>query len=911
MQKYKLAIVVIVVFVAFIVAGYFMVQTNQQKSISKAIDAVPIDVAFILETNDLQNLIEETKQNAIWQELIKIDNFAQLDSQITYTNSLLKGNFSILRNKNILISAHKQGKNKVEFLYLISLPRSADQKRFLKKISEHLQGKAEISERSHDGTKIFDVVFSKPEKNFSFSISEGILSMSYSQILLENSVRQIKSENSIGIDSNFKKISKTAGKNATANIYVNYEFIGKTLSHMFATQTAKDVKSVSKFSNWSALDVVFESNTLTFAGFSFAGNDNKKFINLFKNQKPKKIEIGKILPAETSQFVYFAFSDSHQLKLALTEYQKGHDLQFKLQKQNDEYKKKYETNLQSTIWEVTGTQIAVAQADFNNYIVLETNSKNSAEKKLQAITQAYCEKNNLKPEDYHAKYKINDENIYDVYKMPFENLLNYAFENIYEIPKHKYYAFLDNYIVFTDSYDNLKKLIKNFNTGNVLQSQTDYQKIMEQTGWKANIFVYKGLNKNTGKNIQMLNGELADWYKHNSKILNKFQDLSVQISAEPPFFYTQIVANYNPQAQAKSSAVWQAKLDGKIITKPLLFTNHYTFKKEIALQDDQNNLYLIDNNGKAIFKNQLTEKILGEIHQIDYYNNFKYQLLFNTENYIYIVDRNGNNVEGFPVKLESPATNPMAVFDYDGDKNYRFFVASKNKKIYLYGKDGKIIDGWKQPETATEVEKQIQFFSYKGKDYIVACCKIKVYIYDRQGNPRITPDADIAIARNSKIEFQSAVGNYKSAFVGTLNSGEIIRIDLEGKTQTLENKKMADSHFFELADINGDGIKDYIFAEKNHLEVFDYKLDKILSYDAQNQITESPIVFRFSADDIKIGVVSGLENKIYLINNNGKSAKGFPKKGNTLYSIGILGTQNIFNVVVGSKDNSVYNYQLD
>ena len=39
--------------------------------------------------------------------------------------------------------------------------------------------------------------------------------------------------------------------------------------------------------------------------------------------------------------------------------------------------------------------------------------------------------------------------------------------------------------------------------------------------------------------------------------------------------------------------------------------------------------------------------------------------LFNTAQQIWVVDKSGNNIEGFPLKLQSPATNGVAVVDFD------------------------------------------------------------------------------------------------------------------------------------------------------------------------------------------------------------------------------------------------------
>ncbi len=889
-----------------------MIQTNQNKELSPAIDAVPLNATFILETNNVSELIKSIKNNSAWKDIQTISLFKEVDDQLTFIDSLINKDFNVFRNKDILISGHLQGKDRVELLYLISLPRSADQKRINKKIKDLLQNKAEIIERNHDGTKIFDVKFNEEEQNaFSYSFSKGILIFSQSTLVTENAVRQVKSNNSIAIDYNFKKISKTAGKNVVANYYINYETFTNLFKHLLSNQTAKKTTKIINFANWASLDLNFNGTSILLNGFSFAGANHSKFINIFAKQTPVKSTIAEILPEETSFFTTYSFSNKYKFKENFIEYLKSHDLEYDWSKRNEDFNNKYKIDIQKELFEVLDNQITFVEADFSEYIIINVNSQKNTKKILSNITETYCTLNKLKIEDYYTEYKLEEELVFDVYKTPFNNILDYAFDNLHKHIEHKYYFFYEDYLIFTDSYENLKKIIQTTVYKTNLQNTESYKKLEQQLTAKSNIFIYKDLSKNTGQNIQNFNTEMSDWYKENKSVLSKFQVFAMQFSSQNELFYTNVVLNYDPQAKVSNSAVWKIKLDGKIITKPLFFTNHYSFKKEIFVQDIFKNIYLIDNNGKILFKQELPENIIGSPTQIDYYDNAKHQLLFNTENYIYIIDRNGKNVEGFPVKLESPATNQLVAFDYDNDKNYRFFVACKDKKIYLYQKDGKINEGWEKINTELEVTKLIQYFNYDGKDYIVFSDKSNIYIRDRKGDPRIVADKKYAISENSLFYFQKAVEGQKAGFLITNFTGDIIKINLDGRTELIKTEQMPENHFFNYADINGDGYKDYVFVGKNHLLVLNRNLTPIYKYDFLNQIKKAPIILRFSAENIKIGIVSSQEKKIFLINNNGKIHKGFPLKGNTDFSVGILNSQNKFNLIVGFIDKSIYNYQIE
>ena len=159
--------------------------------------------------------------------------------------------------------------------------------------------------------------------------------------------------------------------------------------------------------------------------------------------------------------------------------------------------------------------------------------------------------------------------------------------------------------------------------------------------------------------------------------------------------YNSLSIKFKEEAREESTTEWETLLDTVASIKPFFFTNHITGAKEIFIQDMKNNTYLINAAGRVLWKVPLNERIVGTIYMIDYFRNGKYQLLFSGRNYIHLLDRNGNYVERYPVKLRSPATNSMAMFDYDNNLNYRLFIAGEDKMIYSYDKTGNVVKGWK------------------------------------------------------------------------------------------------------------------------------------------------------------------------------------------------------------------------
>ncbi len=122
----------------------------------------------------------------------------------------------------------------------------------------------------------------------------------------------------------------------------------------------------------------------------------------------------------------------------------------------------------------------------------------------------------------------------------------------------------------------------------------------------------------------------------------------------------------------------------------------------------KNNAYLINAAGRVLWKVPLRERI-SRYHLYDrlFQEREISSCFFQEEIIIHLLDRNGNYVERYPVKLRSPATNPLALFDYDNNRNYRLLIAGEDKMIYAYDKSGSVVKGWKPFRTGGTVSSEI------------------------------------------------------------------------------------------------------------------------------------------------------------------------------------------------------------
>jgi hypothetical protein len=478
------------------------------------------------------------------------------------------------------------------------------------------------------------------------------------------------------------------------------------------------------------------------------------------------------------------------------------------------------------------------------------------------------------------------------------------------LPVAKYYVYLGNYLVFAENLDDLKRFVNDYYSDLTLGEAKFYKQYRVNLTPKANITYYIRNPFTHSTYYRLLSKQGVKFVKDNYRILRCFENFSVQYSfdSDNHLFYTFVALNFNPALLKQAPVLWQTQLSDRITTKPFIFINHNTGAKEIVVADRSGNLYLIDRFGKILFRYKLDGPVRGDFYMIDYYHNHKYQIVCNTSDKIYVIDRLGRDVANFPIQLPAEASASVSVYDYEHDGNYRFFIPCKNRRVYLFNKQGKLNPQWLITHTTAPVTEPVQHFLYRGKDYLVFADDVHTYILNRKGRVRIKVKEQFAKAPYTKFYFIGQDSKHRMAyFVTTSVSGKLVFIDLKGNVYQKQLATYSRSHRFMLADLNGDGYYEYIFADGGHLDIYSeakYYYNRTFKSDIVSDLYS----YTFSHDDVRVGfeTKNGL---IYLVNSEGKLSSGFPRAGSTPFTVTALQPGNQFDLLVG-KGKVLVNYRF-
>ena len=207
-------------------------------------------------------------------------------------------------------------------------------------------------------------------------------------------------------------------------------------------------------------------------------------------------------------------------------------------------------------------------------------------------------------------------------------------------------------------------------------------------------------------------------------------------------------------AVGKGSVPASAAMDTTVIVPsgPFKVTNCATGKTNTLYQNSHLSICLQDENGKDVWGVPFKSKICGCVQNIDYYNNGKIQFLFAAGSQMYLIDRLGRFVTGFPVETGKKIAAGPAVYDFTGAKGYTAMVLHKDNTVGYYDLHGKPVASWKGIRADETIKSLPELLEGDGKKYWVVRTSAQALVFPFDGGePLVKGDGGRMIRPDSKI----------------------------------------------------------------------------------------------------------------------------------------------------------------
>ncbi len=804
----------------------------QKNSVSdqSTLNFIPKDPVLVVKVNDPVAFDSELKNNELIHAIGDAQLFEQLQKKWKSLNI-----YNTAAEK--LLSLNEVGKDNYEWTLI---GRSID--------TEALDSsKVTPKQFNYEGINGTSYVYDDIENHK--VMLDSVTVISTSKLLVENTIRHYKE--SSPFSKEIKKAFAIADQKKPANIFVKTHLFSK-LSNQYLKQPL-----LSNMNDWFSLDVSMGQDQLLLTGIAQSKDSLDHKLSLFDGIKPQAFELAASIPSNSAQIVRFGYDDFEEFQQNINVY----DLSSGTKRDP----------INSALFGSLN-EIAIVSSEKDTLIAAHSIN---AENTLTEIPKT----------DQTETFR--DVTIYQIDDASF---FANAFQPLIDPIKVRFAAQVEDAFFFAASKEALKDCLANVLNGTVLGKQSSYNEFVERLG-SAPSLVWLGVNPNFKNKIAEESN--APFRKRLEDLnLKSYPYFALQLTQDNGFAHATLAIAKNKPIGDRGTVTQLASitLDAPVANHPQWVINHRSRQKEVAVQDEENHLYLISNKGKVLWRKELDGKIYGAIQQVDLYKNGRLQLAFVTDNKLHILDRNGKEVAPFPISFENTITQPLALFDYDKNKNYRFLVTTGNR-LHMYDRQAKKVSGFTFTRAKDNVIKTPKHFRINNKDYLVIAEESgKLNILDRRGNTRIAVRESIDFSEND-------LYNYRDRFATTDKNGNLITIDTKGKL-TKQGLKLNEDHGIDATSKTLATLSENILEIKNNKVTLDYGL------------YTKPKIFYIN-NKICVSVTDLQANHVYLFDSNAKGIPNFPVYGKEAIDLADADNDKRMELVVKGEDDAILIYEVN
>lgn len=875
------------IFIGFIGGGIYFYQ-NLFQGIKDPVKLIPDDAALIIEIPQFKKLYTDWESNSsygkVLEEWPKLESFQYFLPQVLNEFEEQTAQFSDLQEP-VLLSRHQQG-------WLLLFPSLGySLQNFEREILSQLKDSPSTQEKTLENE--YYLQFNHEKHQLCISEKRGWYFISDSPELLVKSVALVNSSNEFRESAEFRSLEKVSGKRSDAHVFVNFD----KLKEIYPSKSAESYSIIwqnpKSIASWTGLDLSIKSNELLLNGYSIPRDSGLSLMSIFEGQESVGMSIGDHFPYQTKSYYHLSLSNYSKYYQAWKDYlrsSKQWEAKAKAILKIEKGLKQKPEEIHKKWW--AGEMASLKTDDGKEYGLFLAQQGRESYRVLSDI--AHLSQPSMISMDY-KNLKLKEIN--------YPDFLRSQFGPWFPKSKKSYFAVVDELVIFSSSINDLKEYVDLLESGSILQKNESYHEFSDNLSKNTNFTFYVNRPESVADIINVFPKEEVSLLKEMSIFKKDMSGFSLQLNWKNKMVYTGIFAGLSGEKTKKSSQ-WQVLADSDIVSGPFVVKDHTDASHKYIVFDDFRQMYLINEQGDIVWKKQLEENPISDVFEIDYYGNGKIQYLFNSENYIYLIDLTGSMVANYPVKLNSEASTGLSVIDYQNNKDYRILIPCMNGEVYNYKKDGSLLKDWKAKNTRKQIVKPMNHVVANSKDYLIAEAQNgNIMMFDRKGNTRLEIRKSFINALGSDVYANRT--NSKGMMITTDLEGRLMYIPEKGKVKSTVFGDFSKDHFFIYSDFSGNGNYDFIYLDGQELNVYDRLKKSYVNYIFEHPILIKPKLYSVSGRKI-LAVFDQQGETLYLFNSEGLMTNKI--KGNTGYIIDV-NKRNKPMVLIG-KGKALMKYPL-
>jgi hypothetical protein len=832
--------VVIIISIVGLLTGAFFVYRWLNKPKVDPWAFVPAKSALVFESHQLFTDLDSLENTALWQAFSGHSDVQRWSKFKESIEALDEGAvMAAYRNTHLILCVQSISKHQFDALMVINTT-GGDRINGLRKVLHDYQEQGyRRKTRRYNGFEIVEL-FNEPDKPaFSYFWKGDYLVGSTSAILVEDAIRTYNE------DSGMRPFIKTYAylfdinplSNDQGNVYINHAGFASLLSGFLQSEVSVSGKA-------SFLDVQLRDNYLKLTGFTFPSPGILSTLHT----RPTGMDLLDLVPGSTAVLHHYSFEDPIAWRDSLKQ------LSPAIEEASQMIQDRFDLDV-SYLMRAMGTELAMARQE-------QIDAQDPANKIAYWKTRdadrlkAFLDQLNVRmSEDSLFMDRVGE---YEIKRMEGDLLFEALAGDLLSGQKLRYYTFHRENFIVSNSLAVLKRLIRDIAQDDTWKKSISVNEMLDLSSREANYTLIYHVPAAWNEWNQQLEPGWLEWMENNTLGFKSLRYITLQMSRVENKFYTSFLA-FQPEPPRQPSYLTESQrlqLTAQANTEPFVFIHDGGM--EILLQDTAKVLSHFDPRLRLLWRYTLPAAMVGEPEALDFYKNGKTQYALVSNNQIFVIDRTGNMVEGFPRDI--PVPEPVvhfSVVDYDGSRNYRFMYTDAEGNIYLTDKQGNLLEGWKPQVTGDSLIAAPRHVRLAGTDAYIVLKDNALDVFMRRGKsfPGFPVSFDEALVPEYFIE---AAGTFQDSKITLLTvEGELISLNLTGQTTgRIQLTKVAANTRFELVPDRLGQTFLIIRSDDLQWEILDHKGNALFQKDYMDAREQTVQFYRFSGQNVVISVVN-------------------------------------------------------
>jgi hypothetical protein len=753
---------------------------------------IPRQAVLVFEAGECESCIEQIKSTPFWEVINQNLILNKPDDSIS---KVLNGIFD--SKSNVFVSLHLTQKDEFDLVFYLPKNKAEQVEQDLFKLSRK---NVKFSQREFSGLQINELNLSG--RLFSWISFEEYWAGSFKPFLIEDVIRAYKSQGRESFGQHASEMLQLPNiKNDAGNVYLNLGELNGLLS-VFLDKSIK----LPGLGHSSLLDVKQGKNYVTLNGFSLARKN--QLLSYFKNQTPVSFNSKQFISNRSIIVTNFGISDGKKLFQEL-------DVATNKVIQDSIYSLAHievESLFSGLGKEITLCLFETRGFALSKVLLFDTQNTREWLTAFDLLSKAAEREDSL----YFERYSS-----YEIREIEIRNLPEKLFKPLITGFQQMYYTHINSLIIISEQVEELRRFLDDIDKEEVLGKSVAFNQFLESTLLESNVSIYVNTPRAMGVMPSRLNQKWKSVYTSTKgRPVSSLGFSAFQFSHLNESFYTNLTWSFDSEKRPQLSQQQPlnrvlSNIENHFVSRPFVVRNHATKREEFVVQDSLHQIHYFGYDGKHQWKRDVGGKFSGNLYQLDYLNNNKLQLFFFANEKLHVIDRLGNYVNPFPLSIPAQHVEYVSLIDYDNSKRYRYLLADRTGKLWLYDKEGNNLDGWKPRNVEGPLFTRPDHHRIRGKDFIVAIRKDGwVYLMNRRGEHVKGFPLQLDIKPEGSYFLEPGNSMAATYFVVVSKDGVKVKFNVEGKIISREAliKAAIDDQFSLLAEHHG---KSYLISRQN------------------------------------------------------------------------------------------------